>query len=75
MGCSDEMGLGCGCLLRLGQGRYQESGERRAESEEQVWGAWRRLGLGNCCVVTKQLLSRCQTSLYLSSITKKQIRT
>ena len=77
MGCSDEMGLGCGCLLRLGQGRYQESGERRAESEEAGMGSLVQAGLalGNCCVVTKQLLSRCQTSGYLSSITKKQIRT
>ena len=33
------MGLGCGCLLRLGQGRYQESGERRAESEEAGMGS------------------------------------
>ena len=49
MGCSAEMGLGCGCLFRLGQGRYEESGpgseereEGRAQSEEAGMrrGAW-----------------------------------
>ena len=34
VGCSGEMGMGCGCLLGLGQARYQESGLRREESPE-----------------------------------------
>ena len=50
----DEMGLGCGCLRRVGQGRYQDwelgglgRGERRSRYE---LGAG--LALANCCAVT-----------------------